>query len=144
MKHRQPCFVWTCLVLFPVICRAADAVHCPATIAVRQELTSTITGWTPLEDDTPHSLAGITFYDGPPAEKASLVYDQITRAKGEQVATWSFAPQKDRPIWATCSYAGTAIQLARSLPQSITTCAVRYDPQQQIAGLPLIKNVSCR
>ena len=95
-------------------------------------------------DDAPHNLAGITFYDGPPAEKASLVYDRMQRSKGEQTATWSFAPQQQRQAWVACSYSGTAMELSRALPPRIATCAVTYDTQQQVAGLPLIKKVSCR
>jgi hypothetical protein len=97
-----------------------------------------------MEDDTPHTLSGITFYDGPPSEKASLVYDRITHGKTEQVATWTFAPQKARPIWLACSYAGTSIELTKALPATITTCAVTYDAQQQITGMPVIKKIACK
>ncbi len=95
-------------------------------------------------DEGPHSLAGITFYDGPPAEKASLVYDRMTRGKAEQTATWLLTPAKDRSIWVACSYAGTAVELSKSLPPAIATCSVTYDTQQQIAGLPMIKKIACR
>jgi hypothetical protein len=98
---------------------AADTVSCPATISARQQLATPVAGWTAMEDDTPHNLAGIIFYDGPPSEKASLVYDRITHGKTEQVATWSFAPQKARPIWLACSYAGTSIDLTKALPTTI-------------------------
>jgi hypothetical protein len=123
---------------------AADAVGCPATISARQQLASPLAGWTATEDDTPHNLAGITFYDGPPSEKASLVYDRITHGKTEQVATWTFAPQKDRSIWLACGYAGTSIQLTKALPSTITTCSVTYDPQQTIDGMPVIKKIACK
>jgi hypothetical protein len=123
---------------------AADTVSCPATISARQQLATPVTGWTAMEDDTPHNLSGITFYDGPPAEKASLVYDRITHGKTEQVATWTFAAQKERPIWLACSYAGTSIQLTKTLPATITMCAVTYDPQQTIGGMPVIKKLSCK
>jgi len=122
----------------------ADNVSCPATIAARQQLAAPLAGWTAMENDTPHNLAGITFYDGPPSEKASLVYDRITHGKTEQVATWSFAAQKDRPIWLACSYAGTSIQLTKALPATITTCVVTYDPRQQIDGQPVIKKITCK
>jgi hypothetical protein len=132
------------ILLFGVFCRAAEPITCPDSVATRQELTAPVAGWTVMHDDTPHYLAGITFYDGPPAEKASLVYDQITRGKGEQTATWRFAPQSDRQTWLACSYAGTAIELTRTLPPDTTACSVIYDTQQQIAGLPVIKKITCR
>lgn len=135
------------LIFIPLVSvfgSAADTVSCPATISARQQLATPVAGWTAIEDDTPHNLAGITFYDGPPSDKASLVYDRITHGKTEQVATWSFAPQKDRPIWLACGYAGTSIQLTKTLPATITTCAVTYDPQQTIDGMLLIKKIACK
>lgn len=133
-----------CILLLCAFCCAAEPVNCPDTITSRQELAAPVAGWTATLDDTPHQLAGITFYDGPPAEKASLVYDRITRGKAEQTATWRFTPQKDRQIWLGCSYAGTAIELTRSLPSLTTTCSVTYDTQQHIAGLPVVKKIMCR
>ena len=67
-----------------------------------------------MNDDAPHQLAGLTFYDGPPQEKASLVYDNITKAAGKQVAKWTFAPQQQRAIWIACSYSGTSILLTKA------------------------------
>ena len=123
---------------------AADTISCPASITTRQELTSSANGWSPLLDDTPHNLAGLTFYDGPPTEKASLAYDQYKHGKGEDLATWTFAKQEDRRIWLVCSYSGTAVELSRTLPPQITTCTVSYDPQTHVAGLPEIKKIACR
>ena len=123
---------------------AVDTISCPASITTRQELTSSANGWSPLLDDTPHNLAGLTFYDGPPAEKASLAYDQYKHGKGEDLATWTFAKQEDRRIWLVCSYSGTAVELSRTLPPQITTCTVSYDPQTHVAGLPAVKKIICR
>jgi len=132
------------VVLLGSFCHAADLVTCPASITTRQDLASTISGWTTLKDDTPHNLAGITFYDGPPAEKASLVYDNIKKVKGEQIARWSFAPHNGRQTWLACSYAGTIIELTRTLPSQTTACSVTYDTTETIAGLPVIKKIACK
>jgi hypothetical protein len=150
MRYRITVFSARVLLFSVVIaigcsfCHAADSVRCPPTITTRQELTATPAGWKPMLDDTPHDLAGITFYDGPPAEKASLVYDRMDRGNAVQSAIWTFAAKKDRPIWLTCSYAGTTVQLARSLPPQTTNCTVAYDPKEHVAGLPAIKKISCR
>jgi hypothetical protein len=141
----RPIFVVAIFVaLAGAVGSAADAIDCPVAISARQQLGTPVAGWTAIEDDTPHNLSGITFYDGPPSEKASLVYDHITHGKTEQLATWTFAAQRDRPIWLACSYAGTSIQLTKALPATITTCAVTYDPQQTIDGQPAIKKISCK
>ena len=97
-----------------------------------------------MMDDTPHNLAGITFYDGPPSEKASLVYDKITKTKGEETAEWTFDPKNERQTWIACSYAGTAVELARTLPPHTAMCSVVYDSREQIAGLPAIKKIACK
>ena len=144
MTLRRLFFVSIFVALVSTFGSAADAVSCPATISARQQLAAPVAGWTAMEDDSPHNLAGITFYDGSPSEKASLVYDRITHGKTEQVATWTFAPQKDRPIWLACSYAGTSIQLTKALPATITTCVVTYDPQQTIEGMPVMKKIACK
>ena len=144
MKHR--CLL-ICTVLMPLLCKfgvAADASLCPSTIRVRQELSASFAGWTPMQNDAPVQLAGITFYDGPPAEKASLVYDQMMKAGRRQIASWRFATQAGHSIWLSCNYSGTTVELTRSLPSKTTSCEVTYDPQQQISGLPLIEKVTCK
>lgn len=136
-----------CAVLTLPLCEfgvAADTTLCPSTIHVRQELAASVAGWTPMQNDVPVQLAGITFYDGPPAEKASLVYDQMTKAGRKQVATWQFAAEAGHPIWVSCNYSGTTVELTRSLPSKTSACEVTYDTQQQIAGLPLIEKTTCK
>ena len=97
-----------------------------------------------LLDDTPHRLATITFYDGPPKERASLVNDQTIHATGKETAKWYFIPRADRQIWVACGYAGTAIVLARGLPPKTNTCSVTYNPRERIAGMPVIEKIVCK
>ncbi len=123
---------------------AADTVTCPRKIDVSQQLVAAAPGWTAMFDDTPHQLAGISFYDGPPQEKASLAYDNMTKAGAKQTAKWSFSPEASRETWISCSYSGTSVKLAKTLPPKTTACEVTYDPRQQLAGLPLIEKISCR
>lgn len=132
------------VLLLSASAAASDSAICPARIDVHEQLSASVEGWTPMLDDVPHQFAGITFYDGPPREKASLVYDRITKAAGKQTAKWQFATTKERPIWIACSYAGTAVQLTKSLPKSMTGCEVTYDARQQIAGLPVIEKMVCK
>jgi len=122
---------------------AADSATCPATIEVHEQLADPVAGWNAMVDDMPHQLAGLTFYDGPPQEKASLVYDDITKAAGKQVAKWRFAPDRARAIWLACSYSGTSVVLTKALPAALSSCTVTYDAQQQIAGLPVIEKIAC-
>jgi hypothetical protein len=133
-----------CAVLSSTACAASESTNCPDIVDVRQQLTTSVDGWKPILDDTPHRLAGITFYDGPPEEKASLVNDQTTQAAGKETATWHFSSRADRPIWIACGYAGTAVVLTRMLPPNTNTCSVTYNPRQRIAGLPMIEKIVCK
>lgn len=136
------------LMLFTFFCSlsafAADLATCPARIDVGQQLTAPVAGWRSFNDDAPPQLAGVTFYDGSPQEKASLAYDDITRAGGKQIAKWSFAPHRERPIWIACHYSGTSVVLAKPLPDTLTSCAVSYDTHQEVAGLPMIGKIVCK
>jgi len=97
-----------------------------------------------MQGDSQVQLAGVTFYDGPPAEKASLVYDDMKKTGRKQVATWRFASGATRPTWLACTYSGTTIELSKSLPAKVTSCEVVYDSQQQISGLPVIEKMTCQ
>lgn len=123
---------------------AAEPTECPATIVVDQRLAKPVPGWTAMLDDTPHQLAGITFYDGPPEEKASLVYDAINQSAGKQIATWRFDQRAGRPIWVTCSYSGTSVVMKRPLAPRIAQCSVTYNSKESVAGLPAIERITCR
>ena len=130
------------VVLLAAGCFAADTL-CPSTIDVHQQLAKPANGWTAMADDAPHQLAGITFFDGPPQEKASLVYDDMKKTGGRQIASWNFASGSGPQIWVACIYSGTAIQLTKALPANMKSCAVTYDSRQQVAGLPAIEKISC-
>ncbi len=136
------------LVVWAALCStggaASEPVGCPNTIEVNQQLAPSVEGWTTILDDTPHQLATVTFYDGAPKDRASLVYDTTTKAAGKETAIWHFLPQGDRQIWMACSYASTAIVLAKALPAGISMCSVTYDPLQLVAGMPLIERIDCR
>lgn len=106
-------------------CSAAEPFQCPATL-----------------DGATHRLAMITFYDGPPEEEASLVYDTLKKSAGKEIATWQIRP--GRKTWVVCTYEGTKAVWKRALPSAIKTCSVAYDPQNKVAGLPSIESITCR
>jgi hypothetical protein len=120
----------------------AQMSTCPEQISVRQQLAEAVAGWETAIDDTPHRLASITFYDGPPEEKASLVNDARTRGAEIETATWHFVPG-DRQIWIACGYSGTTITLNQALPPNIRTCSITYRTKQSIAGFPVIQKTTC-
>jgi hypothetical protein len=104
----------------------AAPVDCPETIAVRQQIAAEVPGWKASLDEAPHRLAHITFFDGPPEKRASLVYDRFVR----NVATWSFGPEQR--IWLACAYSGTSVVLQRPLPPGTKACSVVYASKAEI------------
>lgn len=136
--------IFASALLLCVVAAAGQPETCPAKIDVHEQLSTPLAGWSAAYDTAPHQLAGITFYDGPAKENASLVYDDITKRAGNQIARWHFAPTAGRPIWIACRYAATAVVLTRALPATVSGCTVTYDSRQLVAGEPAIENISCK
>ena len=113
-------------------------------IDVNQQLAHSVSGWRSLVDETPHRLASVLFYDGPPEERASLVNDKIKRLGEKETAIWHFTARENRPIWMVCSYSGTSVLLAKSVPQRIASCSVTYNLAQRISGIPMVEKVVCK
>jgi len=120
----------------------AEEIHCPETISVTQSLAKQEQGWKASTSDTPARLAGVTFLDGPPEQKASLVNDGESRVNGKQIATWRFGAKSQ--IWLSCRYANSSIVLSRALPKGTAACSVTYNPRETIAGLPSIEKIECK
>jgi hypothetical protein len=143
MTHRVLSLCALCVIFLSTPCRAQPGV-CPEKITVHQQLAEPLPGWIPKLDDAPNKLAEITFYDGEPEQKASLVNDSVTRTGTTETAIWHFKPGQDRQIWLSCSYSRTAVLVTQSLPRKTSTCSVAYDPRQTVAGLPLIVQTTCK
>jgi hypothetical protein len=122
---------------------SAEDIHCPERISTKQTLAQAVPGWADQMDATPNLLAGVTFYDGPPKDLASLVPDE-THVKGKVLATWDLTPNSGRQYWLACGYAGTRVTLARALPKELRTCTVTYDPKETVDGLPSIERIACK
>lgn len=136
-----------CTVLFAVSLATtaviAEDVRCPERVPTTQTVSQSTSGWTVQMDAAPNLLAGVTFYDGPPKELASLAPDE-SHVKGKLIASWDLTPNPGREYWLACRYSGTRIALARPLPKELRSCTVTYDPKQTVDGLPLIEKISCK
>lgn len=121
---------------------AADSVGCPKTIQVKQQIAAPVAGWNAASDGLPHQLAGLTFFDGRPEDKASLAPDGQTTQRNETISTWKF--DKTRPTWVMCQYSGTSVTLTKELPRGTSVCTVNYARGVTIAGLPAIDKIDCK
>lgn len=117
-------------------------VDCPRTLAVEQKATAP-PGWSAADDGSPHRLAGVTFFDGPPADLASLKYDDEASAEKEWTGIWHFEPNP-RGFWITCTYSGTSIVLSRRLPAEVKVCRVTYEKGSREGPVGDIKRIDCR
>jgi len=129
------------LLLVADISRALDQ-YCPKEITTRQAIENAPPGWTAASDKTPQILAGITFFDGPPEQEASLVYDSYTKSKTVDVALWRF--DRSAHIWLSCSYHATAVKLSKPLPAQTTECRVTYSREVHIDGNGEIESIRCK
>jgi len=122
---------------------ATDSL-CPDAVSVKQTGAAPTPEWSVSYSAMPNRLDMVTFYDGPPKDEASLVYDDFVKAKDSSTATWKF-PRQARAYWVKCSYAGTTLELSRPLPLTVSSCRVIYDRDARFpAGLPAIKRIACR
>lgn len=135
--HGRSAMIWVVLALSTAA--LAQERYCPATISVKQEIQQVPAGWRALPGKPPYQLAGITFYEGPPEQMASLAPDSETKSAN----TWHFEPSPEG-IWIACSYASTDIVVAKQLPKEISQCVISYDRQLATAGLPEIRRVDCK
>ena len=117
---------------------------CPDTISVDQRATAVPDGWEAKSSGATPQLAMVTFYDGPPAERASLKYDSELKQKQNWIATWTLVPGA-RGYWIECAYVNTTAVLTRRLPAEARTCTVTYERKERTtAGLPAVKHVGCK
>lgn len=122
---------------------AADSI-CPDTVTVKQAGVAPAAEWSLSYSATPTGLESVTFYNGPPKDEASLVYDSWSDARDTSTATWKL-PKDARGYWIKCSYRGTTAELAKTLPPAVSICRVIYERRAvSAAGLPLIRRIACQ
>ncbi len=123
---------------------AADEVACPETIAVESRLLAPPPSWEVRYAEPKGELMGVTFYDGPPSEGASLVYDRASKSGKTWTATWKFTANEGRGFWIACSYTNTSAILYKKLRDSVAECRVSYDRSVSTGGLPTVKGIRCK
>ncbi len=89
-------------------------------------------------------FCAVTFYDGPPADMASLVYDSEVKKGPRLVLTWTFDPHAPKGICLRCRYSGTAAVLDRELPKGTTGARVVLDTTEHMDGYDRIVSIELR
>jgi hypothetical protein len=131
-------------LLFGFCCEtsAEDPIGCPPQVSVGETVSGPFEGWSILKGDPVHKLVGLTFYDGNPAENASLAPDSETRSGNSSISSWKFSGTTS--VWAVCRYADTSVTLARDLKNKIRGCSITYNRRLSVSGYPVMEKISCQ
>jgi len=123
---------------------AQSVAQCPASIVVEQRLSSRAESWNIGLDSATPRLAGVTFYDGPPRDMASLVNDDTRETKDTWTGIWRFAQRTAREYWVVCAYSHTNVVLSRRLPMETSECRVVYEKNASWpGGLRVVTEMRC-
>src|SRR5271170_367594 len=117
---------------------------CPQTLAVAQTASAPAPDWTVSYSGYETAIAGVTIFDGPPAQQASLVPDNEKTVGDNIIQVWQL-PKSDRGYWLQCNYANTTAQISRRLEPGVSRCDVVLNHNERfIGGANVVKSVNCR
>ena len=133
---------FTC-ALSPVNLVQAESA-CPATIVVEQRASAPAPDWTVSYSGYETAVAGVTIFDGPPAQQASLVPDSEKQVGDNIIQVWQL-PRSERGYWLQCNYANTTAQISHRLPASVNRCDVVLNHNMRFSGAGnVVKSVNCK
>ena len=130
----------TVLLILGITPALAD-VSCPMSISVTQNLAAPATGWTEGRENLPTELAGVTVFDGPPEELASLVPDGDSE-DGNTTEFWTL-DANPRGYWITCHYSSTTVTLTQRLPETATRRDVVREKETSFIGGQVVRSMTC-
>jgi len=134
--------VFACAIAQACFAQAESA--CPATVAVEQRASAPAPDWTVSYSGYETAVAGVTFFDGPPSQQASLVPDSEKPSGDNIIQVWQLA-KSDRGYWIQCNYANTTAQISRRLA-GVSRCDVVLDHNMRFGGGGgnVVKSVNCK
>jgi len=132
-----------CATLAPNL--ACAEATCPPTLAVEQKASAPSTDWTVSSSGYNTALAGVTIFDGPPANQASLLPDGEQTTSDMVFQTWKLG-KNNAGYWLECDYANTTAQIYERLPASVSRCEVSYERNVRFGGegRRVVKSVRCK
>jgi hypothetical protein len=143
MKRLTTLLILVAYAIAPVHFARAESA-CPATVTVEQRASPPAPDWAVTYSGYQTAVAGVTIFDGPPAEQASLVPDSEKPSGDNIIQIWQL-PKSDRGYWLQCNYANTTAQISRRLPASVSRCDVVLNHNQRFSGGSyVVKSVNCK
>src|SRR5579859_4167550 len=143
MKQVSFALIGFACAIAPVNLARAESA-CPPTIVVEQRASAPAPDWTVSYSGYETAVAGVTIFDGPPAQQASLVPDSEKQVGDNIIQVWQL-PKSDRGYWLQCNYANTTAQISRRLPASVQRCDVVLNHNMRFSGGGnVVKSVNCK
>ena len=99
---------------------------CPAQLPVRQTVSQSIAGWTPLNQDGSYPFARVAFFPGPPAETSLIVPSIEFKGSAGLHDAWDL-PRRPGGYWMSCAYGNTTATVVRKLADDVDYCQADYD-----------------
>ncbi len=88
---------------------------CPAQLHVRQTPDNVAEpGWQAEGTRKSHPLVTVSFFAGPPEQKAQLVPTKESKRGKSPTATWKLE-RREQPYWVACEYGGTSAIATRGV-----------------------------
>ena len=134
--------LFVCAIAAPQL--ACGQSTCPPELAVVQQASVPSPDWSVGYSGYKIALAGVTVFEGPPSEQASLVPDSDKTTKDTVVQTWRLI-KSTRRYWLQCQYANTTAQIYRRLSADVTRCDVTYERNVFFGGgSRVVKRAECK
>ena len=99
---------------------------CPAQLPVRQTVSETIPGWTPVNQQGSYPFVRVAFYPASPADTSLIVPTVEYRRQAGLRDGWDL-PRRPGGYSMTCAYANTPATLSRKLADDVDFCQADYD-----------------
>ncbi|GAA5175294.1 hypothetical protein GCM10025771_07040 [Niveibacterium umoris] len=128
-------------MLLSVSANAGAATICPPQLDSNETLPQAPQAWSVERSTTPRWLKGITVFDGPPGELASLRPEE--QAGGRRLL-WRFDSPSPRGIWIACQYDGSRLMLTRRLEPAPRLCELITDGRVTVGGQAPPLSFNCR
>jgi hypothetical protein len=135
---------WTLLAACVLATRFAHAeLACPDSLEVQQRA-SAPNGWNASYSEQAPRLIGVSVFDGPPANRASIKYNYRRQTGRELHLIWNLV-YSPRSYYVQCQYERTSALISAPLPAGIRGCEVVFDRNASYPGSGMaVKRMVCR
>ena len=120
-------------------CAAAAEYACPAKTRLEGAPKVPADGvWSGVFSSSPIWLSGVSLFDGPPAELASLKPDSVQETKGDSVFVWKLTATYPAGIWISCRYGDGLVSLAQRVATPVSACRASTKKDNSIGRLGIV------